>query len=326
MQRVIDPDGSLNLVSFARSGNSAARVRGERWTISYVSSGRDLLVGADTATSRRGSSCLGKSDFDLEPPTSRRKVEETCRRQGDHYDFRGLSFGPYREQRRKVKSCGLALPPLASATSWFTSARKRPKRLRRVQSPYILHLATHGFLLPAPTPSKPDPGTLAHAPASMEGWAALANPMVRSGLALAGAQNSVTRWARGEDVAAENDGIVTAQEIATLNLRNTWLVVLSACDSGVGKIEVGEGVLGLRRGFIQAGAKNLLLTLWPVDDELTTGIIDDFYTEAGRSRDPCRALGEVQKSWLKRLRQQSGLEEACRVAGAFILTCHDRLR
>lgn len=328
VQRVIvSPDGSLNLVSFASLVTPQREFVGERWTISYVSSGRDLLVGADTATSGGDLLAWANPDFDLEPPTSRRKVEETCRRQGDRPSFRGLSFSPLpgAEKEGQILRARAAAFGISNIVVYVGEEATEAK-LRRVQSPYILHLATHGFLLPAPTPSKPDPGTLAHAPASMEGWAALANPMVRSGLALAGAQNSVTRWARGEDVAAENDGIVTAQEIATLNLRNTWLVVLSACDSGVGKIEVGEGVLGLRRGFIQAGAKNLLLTLWPVDDELTTGIIDDFYTEAGRSRDPCRALGEVQKSWLKRLRQQSGLEEACRVAGAFILTCHDRLR
>jgi CHAT domain-containing protein len=144
--------------------------------------------------------------------------------------------------------------------------------------------------------------------------------MLRSGLALAGAQRTIDAWARGESVSADNDGIVTAEEIATLDLRNTGLVVLSACDTGLGEARSGEGVLGLRRGFIQAGAKNLLMTLWPIDDERTADLIADFYAADKKHGNAATALSEVQRKWLSRLRTEKGIAEACRVAGPFILS------
>ena len=76
----------------------------------------------------------------------------------------------------------------------------------------------------------------------------------------------------------------------------------------------------MRRGFIQAGARNLLLTLWPVDDERTAGFMPELYVEMNRSRDVAESLAKVQRAWLKRLRVKHGVAEACRIAGAFILS------
>ncbi|HXJ74620.1 MAG TPA: CHAT domain-containing protein, partial [Candidatus Dormibacteraeota bacterium] len=150
------------------------------------------------------------------------------------------------------------------------------------------------------------------------------NPMLRSGLALAGAQRTLQLWRYGETVAAHEDGILTAAEIGDLDLQGTWLVVLSACDTGAGEARAGEGVLGLRRGFVQAGAQNLLMTLWPIDDQQTTSFIPEFYARAHRTGSPSRALAEVQRAWLQRLRREKGVAEACRVAGPFILSFQGR--
>jgi CHAT domain-containing protein len=89
------------------------------------------------------------------------------------------------------------------------------------------------------------------------------SPLLLSGLALAGANH---RDAAGPD---EEDGILTAEEIASLNLTNVEWAVLSACDTGVGEVRVGEGVFGLRRAFEVAGARTLIMSLWPVEDETT---------------------------------------------------------
>jgi CHAT domain-containing protein len=96
--------------------------------------------------------------------------------------------------------------------------------------------------------------------------------MHRSGLALARAQTTIEAWKRDEVPPVENDGILTAEDVSTLDLQGTWLVTLSACDTGSGEARAGEGVMGLRRGFIQAGAQNLLMTLWPISDEVTVQI------------------------------------------------------
>jgi CHAT domain-containing protein len=80
-------------------------------------------------------------------------------------------------------------------------------------------------------------------------------------LILAAANDTLKAWGRGETPSVENDGIVTAEDVAALDLGGTWVVSLSACDTGSGDAKAGEGVMGLRRGFIQAGAQNLLMTL-----------------------------------------------------------------
>jgi CHAT domain-containing protein len=152
----------------------------------------------------------------------------------------------------------------------------------------------------------------------------LKNPMHRSGLALAGAQATLEAWRRGE-MASIDDGIVTAAEAGTLKLEGTELVVLSACETGAGEAKSGEGVLGLRRGFIRAGAKNLLMTLWSVADEETAQLMAEFYERFHASGDAPEALAQVQREWLVRLRQERGLQEAVTLAGPFILSSQGRL-
>ena len=147
----------------------------------------------------------------------------------------------------------------------------------------------------------------------------LKNPMHRSGLALAGAQATLDAWKRGVTPPAGNDGIVTADEVGGLNLEGTELVVLSACDTGTGQFRSGEGVLGLRRGFIQAGVENLLMTLWSVNDEETARIMVAFYEAYHATGSAPQALADVQRDWLVKQRQTRRLEEAVSLAGPFIM-------
>jgi CHAT domain-containing protein len=127
-------------------------------------------------------------------------------------------------------------------------------------------------------------------------------------------------WKRGEVPDPENDGILMAQEVGLMNLKDTWLVVLSACDTGVGEAQAGEGVLGLRRGFIQAGAQNLLMTLWPVSDKWTVEMMKAFYEVALKDGDAAGALATVQREYLVKLKKDKGPVLAARLAGPFVLT------
>jgi CHAT domain len=90
--------------------------------------------------------------------------------------------------------------------------------------------------------------------------------------------------------------------VSTLDLQGTWLVTLSACDTGSGEARAGEGVMGLRRGFVEAGTQNLLMTLWPISDEVTVQIMSDFYDAAHKTGNAPEALAEVQRRWLLKLR------------------------
>ncbi|MEQ1745622.1 MAG: CHAT domain-containing tetratricopeptide repeat protein [Saprospiraceae bacterium] len=134
-------------------------------------------------------------------------------------------------------------------------------------APRVLHIATHGFFFPDPNGER----------VSGEPQPAFKNsdhPMIRSGLLLAGAKDA---WSGIKPPENREDGILTAYEISQMNLSNTELVVLSACETGLGDIEGNEGVYGLQRAFKIAGAKYLLMSLWKVNDLTTRELMTDFY-------------------------------------------------
>jgi CHAT domain-containing protein len=125
-------------------------------------------------------------------------------------------------------------------------------------------------------------------------------------------------------VSLDDDGILTAEDVSALDLKGTWLVTLSACKTGQGEAQAGEGVMGLRRGFAQAGAQNLLMTLWSISDETTVQIMSDFYEAAHQSGNAALALAEVQREWLVKLRKEKGLAQAVALTGPFIISCQGK--
>ena len=141
-------------------------------------------------------------------------------------------------------------------------------------SPRILHLATHGYFYPDPS-QQTGAGTGLDWIDSTPAFKISDHPMIRSGLIMAGGNHA---WETGKPLRSDmEDGILTAYEVSQVNLSNTELVVLSACETGLGDIEGNEGVYGLQRAFKIAGAKNLIMSLWNVPDEQTQEMIVLFY-------------------------------------------------
>src|SRR5581483_3334823 len=119
------------------------------------------------------------------------------------------------------------------------------------------------------------------------------NPLLRSGLALAGANI----WLCGGSPPAEaEDGMLTAEDVTGMDLLDTELVVLSACETGLGQVHVGEGVFGLRRAFAVAGARTLVMSLWKVPDEQTKELMVDFYQRILRGEPRAEALRQAQQT------------------------------
>ena len=140
-------------------------------------------------------------------------------------------------------------------------------------SPRILHIATHGYFYPDPEETR-ERVQLAGSSVSAPAFKISEHPMIRSGLAMAGGNQA---W-RGKPVPKGlEDGILTAYEVSQVDLRNTELVVLSACDTGLGDIEGNEGVYGLQRAFRIAGADKLIMSLWNVPDAQTQEMMVLFY-------------------------------------------------
>ena len=141
-------------------------------------------------------------------------------------------------------------------------------KLMSGNSPGILHIATHGFYLPYEHKKLKDKGY-------DKTFSLIEDPMFRSGLILAGAN---LKWKENIDVSGRDDGILTAYEISQLDLSNTELVVLSACETGLGDIQGSEGVYGLQRGFKSAGVKNMIITLWQIPDKESSEFMGMLYT------------------------------------------------
>ena len=147
------------------------------------------------------------------------------------------------------------------------------KSSTRAFSPRVIHVSTHGFFFPDPK----EVGSLQFAVGRKEEtvFKQSTDPMIRSGLIFAGANYA---WQNGKPINSKmEDGILTAYEISLMDLSNTELVVLSACETGLGEIAGNEGVYGLQRAFKIAGVKNILMSLWQVPDKQTSELMELFY-------------------------------------------------
>jgi CHAT domain-containing protein/tetratricopeptide (TPR) repeat protein len=307
---IISPDGELNFVSFATLLDPRDHFLAEDFELDYVSSGRDLLEKSGQLPRSGRLVIFADPDYNHPadaPPTARPRGKGA--RAED--DLLAPLPGTEREAaflQEEAKTAGLE-------AQIYRGSEASKANLAKQDSPYVLHLATHGlYLTTDDMPSIPVP------PGSNGAKAFAAEPMTRSLLALAGAAVTLRDWKRGIFPPPENDGLLTAQQVAGLSLDRTWLVVLSACDTGEGEARAGEGVLGLRRGFAEAGTQNLLMTLWTVDDAETADLMEAFYREALRTGNAAEALAGVQRAELIAVREKSGLFEAVHQAGPFILS------
>jgi CHAT domain-containing protein len=156
------------------------------------------------------------------------------------------------------------------------------------KSAELLHIATHGFFFPAQASSNPINKDDSQLP---DLSSLLQNSMIRSGLVLAGGNKA---WTGNLQTEYGEDGILTAYEIAQMDLSNTNLVVLSACETALGDIAGDEGVIGLQRAFRIAGVKQLMLSLWQVPDKETIELMVKFYSNLFAGQPTAEALRNAQ--------------------------------
>lgn len=159
-------------------------------------------------------------------------------------------------------------------------------------SPGLLHFSTHGFSFPDPD----GPHRILGFGGDTLVFKVSANPLIRSGLTLAGSNYVLTNK---HPMPGMEDGILTADEVKQMNLSNTELVVLAACETGLGDIKGNEGVYGLQRAFRIAGAKNVLVSLWTVHDEATEELMTCFYQNWLEQKMPLRVALEEAQQWMR---------------------------
>ena len=319
---VVVPDAALHLVSFPALRRANGRFLVEQGpTFQVVSTERDLVPADAGARSPGGYLVFGDPDYDAGTNALAR---------GRSLVSAVISAGP--DARRGPLPCALSLEKVrwerlpgtereasdieqlwsglahdSTARFWRLTAASASEEAFKQLAPTarFVHLATHAFFLDAcESPSRAGTrgvGGLTPAaapppvrPATESVLALDENPLLRSGLVLAGA-NSIR--ASPTDTTGE-DGIITAEEIAAMDLSSVEGAVLSGCDTGVGALSAGEGILGLRRAFEIAGARSLVLTLWTVSDEAAREWMRSFYqarlvrraSAAEAARDASRAI------------------------------------
>lgn len=184
----------------------------------------------------------------------------------------------------------------------YVGAEALEEVLKAMPAPRILHLATHGFFLDH-EPKTAEPGEVEAGAGSARGRLKHAdNPLLRSGIVLAGA-NAV---GDSDSAAKVEDGWVTAEEIGMLNLQGTELVVLSACQTGLGDIRSGEGIYGLRRALLYAGARSLVTSLFEVPDAETRDLMKRFYAGLPTGQGKLQALHAAQRGMIAERRAKQG--------------------
>jgi CHAT domain-containing protein len=277
---LVSPDGDLNLLPFEALIDARGRYLVEGYAISYLTSGRDLLR-MQVARASRSAAVIVADPLFGEPALagitpSSRASGQTAHRRTTSDDPSAIYFAPLAATAAE----GRAIKQLFPEATLLTGPRATKAALQRAEAPRMLHIASHGFFLRAAEVAQAQPAI-----ASSE------NPLLRSGLALAGANLTHD---------SGTDGILWALEASGLNLWGTKLVTLSACDTGIGEVRNGEGVYGLRRAFVLAGAETVVMSLWPVSDYLTHQMMIAFYTglRAGLGRGD--ALRQAKLSMLKR--------------------------
>jgi len=270
-QIFLSPDGSLNLIPIEVLRDDKGRYLIETHTFHYVSAGRDIAGYGMIKEKGQKTLLMGDPDFDLAAKQTAGENERPLTRSRQ---MQGLTFSRLPGTKEEVEAIAALLG--RSNCDTYTGETARESVLMQRNSPRILHLATHGFFLSdqdwsslMDDKSRGITITAREAPSGKKP-VRIENPFLRAGLALAGANRSLAQ----EGV---TEGILTAEKILGLNLRGTDLVVLSACETGVGDVKNGEGVYGLRRAFTQAGAKSLVMSLWEVPDKETKELMVSFY-------------------------------------------------
>jgi len=282
---LMSPDGDLNLVPFAALNDEHGEYLTQHSELTYLTSGRDLLSLVAAPAPERGVPVV-MANPDYGQSTSGPPSNLASYRAVD-LDRSGLVFTPLTGTAEEAGALQGLLK--LDAQDVLTGGNATEEKLKRLHGPRILHVATHGFFLsdqqvaaaalqPARFSTETPPPPLGE------------NPLLRSGLALAGANARRS----GEN----DDGILTAAEAAQLDLRGTQLVVLSACETGLGDVQQGEGVYGLRRALVLAGAQAQLVSLWKVADAATQVLMVDYYKRLLKGEGRSAALREAQKAMM----------------------------
>jgi len=312
----------LNQVSLGVVPAADGRLLLENYDLRIVSSTKDLLRQPGKPSSNTAV-LVGNPDFGLDETRYRTALKSVQRTEvaalrttpgaaiQRSAELRGGSLNPLPGTQVEVEAVSSVLTKQRWNVEVFTQQNALEETVKRVRNPRVLHVATHGFF-EADQERKSQERA---AGAERERPTSLEDPMLRSGLYFAGADRARAGKTAAEDL---DDGVLTAYEATQLNLQGTELVVLSACETGLGETSAGEGVFGLRRALQVAGAEAVLMSMWAVPDKETQELMTLFYQQWLGGEDKHQALRESQLEMRERVKKRYG-EDRPRLWGAFVL-------
>jgi CHAT domain-containing protein/Tfp pilus assembly protein PilF len=308
-QLYLASEASLNRLPFEALVDADGKYLIESYRCAYLSTGRDLL--RTPGKWAQGTVVFAGPDYKLEADERLVQAEKLLNKKET-----AIAMGKL--PSREVRSVGWKNLPGAAAEARdiqtllhkgaygpvkaYVGKDALEEVLKAMPAPRVLHLATHGFFLDRETDAAEPEEEGAGAGFTRGRLKRMENPLLRSGIVLAGANTVGDKDA----TARVDDGWVTAEEIAILNLQGTELVVLSACQTGLGDIKTGEGVYGLRRAFLYAGAQTLVTSLFEVPDSETRELMKRFYTGVNAGQGKLRALHSAQRTFIDERRQMHG--------------------
>ncbi len=269
-QVFLAPDGQINLVPLAALVDEKDNYLVKDYEFTYLTSGRDLLGWANSNPSQNEAILLGNPTFQQsrKPETLlTEKTEKEAEKPLSTYgEIAPILFPSLPKTNEEIK----AIAPLLPEAKQLMGSEASQENLEAIQNPSLLHLATHGFFLNNPVITNNS----------------LQNPLLQAGIALAGANN-------------QPEAILTAAEIAQLNLEGTQLVVLSQTQTGEEDLTRGESVSGLLRSLVLAGSESQLLSLWLGDAKAKQDLLQNYYQGLEKGQGRSEALRKVQLSLLE---------------------------
>jgi CHAT domain-containing protein len=292
------PDGQLTLAPFAALHDGFSFLI-DAWDITYLTSGKDLLPRPAGLSPARDVVVLADPDFGVPPAPSADALASltVAERSAPLERFFSAPRSKLPDQtwvslpgtRKEAE----AIQRLFPHARLFLGHAATKEALLRLETPGLLHIATHGFFLEdAPVPENARAVVQCCIAGSSGPPQRPPDPLLRSGLVLAGAKAPEPSL-HSRPLA---DSLVTALELVGLNLWGTQLVVLSACDTGRGDIKLGQGVFGLRRALVTAGAETLVTSLWKVNDATTQVLMESYYRNLLAGQGRSAALSQAMRA------------------------------
>ncbi len=288
---IVSPDGLLHHIAFHAIPTPNGKNVGEEYQLQLISSSRSLYITTENNL-QENSILFGGIDYDR---TISMQTNSNLKN----------PFSPLRNFEAKqgfpnLKGSEIEVTEIGSIlnSKIYKDEKATEKQFRAMdkQSPDILLLSTHGFYMPLEQKKTDKKDFLQLNNDKKPSYNIKEDPMMRSGLALSGANIA---WLGKQTLPDENDGVLLAKEVSQLNLSNTKLVVLSACQTALGDITTGEGVFGLQRGFKQAGVDYIVASLWEVPDTDTKDLMVAFFNNLKQTHNPRQALLNARKEMKK---------------------------